>query len=643
MLARMMIDEPKTGKCGDQCFVTIGGETHVFAIDDQVKSPDDPCVAYVCTLEGVVKQAIACQKVDCNGEPPIRYPNSCCQTCEGPRDPDGEFEEWGEWTECSVTCGQGRHARRRTCKILENAVEAFCTGQLVQTEFCQEAPCPIDCEWEYGDFEACSTTCGAGVIKRFPIITTHPQHGGMPCPPNVINEEPDEDTCNLRDCPVDCVWEYGDFEECSASCGEGVMMRFPEVIRPSSNGGKPCPTDPEIRPCDAGPCPEDCEWEYDEFGECSASCGTGEKRRFPRIIRPALHGGKECPDHVLNGVPDVDECNTQPCPIDCEWKYGEYGVCSMSCGMGTKQRFPIIIVQPQHGGKQCPVHVINLVPDSETCNDRPCPVDCEWRYGEFEECTKTCDGGTKSRYPIILTQPEHGGKECPPDVVNRVPDTMKCNEIDCPFVCEEGKVPCPKEGGGVECVFDRDGDCVPDEQDNCVDDANPDQADMEYDGVGDICDNCPKYANHDQQNADGDATGDACDGDDDNDERVDASDNCRTVQNFDQKDTDKDGVGDACDNCPDKNNNNQNDADGDDVGNACDNCRFYPNPPPVKGGKQDPNDPKKFGALCTTKPAGMQYYDDDDEEYNEDLSYGDEKKGLAAQIMEKLLDMYYSN
>lgn len=38
---------------------------------------------------------------------------------------------------------------------------------------------------------------------------------------------------------------------------------------------------------------------------------------------------------------------------------------------------------------------------------------------------------------------------------------------------------------------DKDGDLIPDSQDNCKDIANPDQADRDHDGIGDVCDQYP--------------------------------------------------------------------------------------------------------------------------------------------------------
>lgn len=56
---------------------------------------------------------------------------------------------------------------------------------------------------------------------------------------------------------------------------------------------------------------------------------------------------------------------------------------------------------------------------------------------------------------------------------------------------------------------DADGDCVPDNEDECP--GYDDRLDADEDGVPDGCDNCPWDANEDQTDTDGDGMGDECD------------------------------------------------------------------------------------------------------------------------------------
>jgi len=77
-------------------------------------------------------------------------------------------------------------------------------------------------------------------------------------------------------------------------------------------------------------------------------------------------------------------------------------------------------------------------------------------------------------------------------------------------------------------------DGVPDYQDNCPRQYNPNQLDSDLDYRGDPCDNCPSIANGIQADADVDAAGDVCD-------------NCPNLFNPQQSDLDGDGAGDICD------------------------------------------------------------------------------------------------
>ena len=121
-------------------------------------------------------------------------------------------------------------------------------------------------------------------------------------------------------------------------------------------------------------------------------------------------------------------------------------------------------------------------------------------------------------------------------------------------------------GHPADGVQDADHDNVQDPpfaNDNCAGENgafNPDQSDVDNDGLGDACDvdddadglddavdNCPQNANSSQRDSEGDGAGDPCDTDDDNDGVTDQRDNCRFIANADQKDTNGDSVGDPCD------------------------------------------------------------------------------------------------
>ncbi len=75
--------------------------------------------------------------------------------------------------------------------------------------------------------------------------------------------------------------------------------------------------------------------------------------------------------------------------------------------------------------------------------------------------------------------------DCPPNYP--VGDTNQ----DCRVTCDDTNTcpddPCP----GIDPATDRDGDCIPDDTDNCPDVYNPDQENRDGDAFGDACDQCP--------------------------------------------------------------------------------------------------------------------------------------------------------
>jgi Ca2+-binding RTX toxin-like protein len=105
------------------------------------------------------------------------------------------------------------------------------------------------------------------------------------------------------------------------------------------------------------------------------------------------------------------------------------------------------------------------------------------------------------------------------------------------------------EGEALVCVSPPDsagiGDILAGVLDSAVEEAEAKETDG--DGVQDLRDNCIYDANADQADVDNDGIGDVCDADNDNDGANDDSDNCPSVSNSQQLDTDSDGEGDLCD------------------------------------------------------------------------------------------------
>ncbi len=104
--------------------------------------------------------------------------------------------------------------------------------------------------------------------------------------------------------------------------------------------------------------------------------------------------------------------------------------------------------------------------------------------------------------------------------------------------------------------------------------------DRDGDGVNDDIDNCPATPNPDQANSDDTPRGDACSDDclpesssddDDDDGIADKCDMCPREPDYQgpARDADGDRIHDGCDNCPEVFNEDQTDEDGDGVGDAC--------------------------------------------------------------------------
>lgn len=165
-----------------------------------------------------------------NGKPKCRGRGEKLKRCGTPPCPiDGGWSDWGNWTRCSVTCGNGTQTRTRTCT---NPPPQFngkdCQGKLEDGRSCMDREkCPIDGGWgDWSNWSGCSLTCGIGTRQRErKCDSPMPQFGGKHCDEN---ERIEEKHCREQRCPVEVSsgsgsgdgWESG-YGSASGGSGSG--------------------------------------------------------------------------------------------------------------------------------------------------------------------------------------------------------------------------------------------------------------------------------------------------------------------------------------------------------------------------------------------------------------------------------------
>ncbi|MCX6732805.1 MAG: hypothetical protein NTV98_04675 [Candidatus Roizmanbacteria bacterium] len=191
---------------------------------------------------------------------------------------------WGEWGNCSKSCGTGTQSRK-IAQPAENG-GAECTGPYTQD--CNTTPCPVNCVW--GEWSTCSVACGGGTQVRSHDIDA--AWGGTDC------TGPATRACNTQNCPIDCVWS--EWSACSVACGGGTQTRYHTVEK--AYGGKDCSGN-DRQACNTQYCPIDCRWS--EWSACSATCGGGTQTRYH--LNEARYFGKDCVGSSTN------TCNSNVC------------------------------------------------------------------------------------------------------------------------------------------------------------------------------------------------------------------------------------------------------------------------------------------------------------------------------------------
>ncbi|XP_056015238.1 SCO-spondin-like [Ostrea edulis] len=341
---------------------------------------------------------------------------------------DGGWSAWSWYDICSVSCGGGQQQRTRTCS---NPTPEYngkpCVGDSASVKSCNTKICPTDGNWtpwsSYGD---CSVTCGGGEQERSRSCTNPaPKDGGDKCRGPSFSSQ----SCNTNGCPADGNWaSWSTYGVCSMTCGGGEQQRTRSCTNPApKDGGDKCPgSSVSSRSCNTNGCPVDGDWSaWSGYGTCSVSCGVGQKQRTRTCSNPTpQYNGKPC----VGNSASVKSCNIQTCPTDGNWTpWSGYGVCSVTCGGGKQERSRSCTnPAPKDGGDKCPGSSVS----SRSCNTNRCPVNGGWsEWLSFDDCTATCGGGQQKIYRSCSNpSPEYGGKSCTGDSTS----VLSCNTRKCP-------------------------------------------------------------------------------------------------------------------------------------------------------------------------------------------------------------------
>eukprot|EP00397_Hematodinium_sp_SG-2012_P030807 GEMP01032656.1.p1 GENE.GEMP01032656.1~~GEMP01032656.1.p1 ORF type:complete len:375 (+),score=77.92 GEMP01032656.1:313-1437(+) len=141
--------------------------------------------------------------------------------------------------------------------------------ELTKCIYCVSRATNVPCKGEWGPWEQCSATCGAGTWeRRYHVVQEHIGPNGAHCP--FPEDYKETDACELQACGPeikDCVGHLTPWSDCTHTCNGGLQYRTYVMENPAENGGQPCPyecAEQFSRKCNKEPC-EEAIWEEKEL------------------------------------------------------------------------------------------------------------------------------------------------------------------------------------------------------------------------------------------------------------------------------------------------------------------------------------------------------------------------------------------
>ena len=191
-------------------------------------------------------------------------------------------------------------------------------------------------------------------------------------------------------------------------------MRFRTIRHQPRGIGTSCPAVKAMRNCNTRPCPVDCNYTWHPWTSCSKTCGGGVQSRTAKIDRRDAHGGLACPK-------DQDRiCSTAACPtpaptplptvIDPDCQVTEWSSWSM-CSEECGSGVKMRFRKITKSAQRGGAACPSLKSMSN-CNTQACPVDCKYEWSGWSLCSVSCGQGMQSRKAIVSAREKHGGMAC---------------------------------------------------------------------------------------------------------------------------------------------------------------------------------------------------------------------------------------
>ncbi|XP_078490118.1 uncharacterized protein LOC100185217 isoform X2 [Ciona intestinalis] len=356
------------------------------------------------------------------------------------------WNDWGNWGECTASCGGGTREATRTCNTFGQA-GATCSGAATKSEACNATPCPTWNEWQWS---SCSVECGGGT--RTGTRTCNKHGGTLECTGSATTSE----SCGNAAC-VGASWaDFGAWSACTASCNGGTRTRT-RSCNQGSIGSNGCPSggESESEPCNTFGCPT---WNDMVWGDCSVTCGGGTRTGTRTCNRnggtadcvgsPTVTGvcgaaqcaTSSCVDTLSDCSDYSSLCSSQAhqsllqsiCPQTCgfcgsptgSWDaWTNSGGCSLTCGGGTQRQ-----TRTCTGGTVGAGGCTGSATQTIACNQQACPPQGSWSgWSNSGTCTLTCGGGIQQQIRTCT-----GGTAGTGGCLGSSTQTIACNQQVCP-------------------------------------------------------------------------------------------------------------------------------------------------------------------------------------------------------------------